>query len=197
MSDTTITVIGMIVAFITALITSFLAEPIKTHFQNKSRINSIKIALYKEMFNNYAAIMPLYERVKTHDFTSFSAKHFNISLQSVCYDQLVSSDLVSLSQFRDYVHIARLYIFSEQLKAALTESEHAERYIGEVLVFCEQYISFLGSNAFYEHWDNKYLKQIMGKNNFAKMIEQWDSMMQEKVKYSEQYNSDNEDAQSA
>ncbi len=37
MDNTTLTIIGMMAAFITASVTAFLAEPVKTYFENKNR----------------------------------------------------------------------------------------------------------------------------------------------------------------
>ena len=49
MDNTTLTILGMLAAFITA----FLAEPIKNSIENKNKLNKLKLAIYKELIMNY------------------------------------------------------------------------------------------------------------------------------------------------
>lgn len=52
MDETLKIIIGTLSGFIIA----FFAEPIKIYFQNKAKINYIRLAVYKEISHNYVVI---------------------------------------------------------------------------------------------------------------------------------------------
>jgi len=53
MDNTTLTILGMIAAFITASVTAFLAEPVKTYFAERAKLQNIRLSLYKEIAQNF------------------------------------------------------------------------------------------------------------------------------------------------
>ena len=92
MEQTTVTIIGMIAAFITASVTAFLAEPVKTFFQNRAKLKNLRIALYKEMVHNYNILKSFVLDDFSSEFPTgeYLARH---ALRTECYKNAVQNEL--------------------------------------------------------------------------------------------------------
>jgi hypothetical protein len=106
MSETTVTVIGMVVAFITASITTFFAEPIKDFFQTKAKIRVLRIALYKELVHNYFSLSNIDRNPSNITTAEFVARS---SLRNECYNHALQNELSVFYQLDEASVINSLY----------------------------------------------------------------------------------------
>jgi hypothetical protein len=82
------------------VVLGFFAEPIEIYFQNKSKINHLRVALYKEMVQNYFILFQgLYE------FRNNKAKNFfsigSPLLGSDCYQFVISQETALFYQLKE------------------------------------------------------------------------------------------------
>lgn len=87
MNETMTVLIGTISGFIIA----FLAEPVKTYFQNRAKLRNLRIALYKELLNNYYALTHFTVESLSDFFPpEYMARH---ELRTECYKQTLQNDI--------------------------------------------------------------------------------------------------------
>src|SRR3989304_291447 len=124
MSDTTVTIIGMIAAFLTAI----LAEPAKNYFQNMGKLHNLRIALYKEMVHNYNIL----RRFVLDDFGSefppgeYLARH---ALRTECYKNAIQNELSLFYQLDEANLINSLQ--GTLMGQIITLSSDLKDYLGE------------------------------------------------------------------
>lgn len=105
MDNTTLTILGMIAAFITASITSFLGEPIKSYFENKNKLNNLRIALYKELIINYHQLNIPNEE----DGKLLIDLIMQNGIRTECYRYAVENNLTLFYQLSESIVISELY----------------------------------------------------------------------------------------
>lgn len=49
----------VIIATLSGFIIAFFAEPVKSYFANRAKLNNLRIALYKELLYNYSTLKDL------------------------------------------------------------------------------------------------------------------------------------------
>ena len=111
MSDTTMTIIGMIAAFITASVTAFFAEPTKLYFQNRARLNNLRLALYKEMVYNFLWL-DFVERGnwdEQSDASVTSVIEIEGNTRRECYEQAITSQLDAFYQLKEAILFNDIY----------------------------------------------------------------------------------------
>jgi hypothetical protein len=105
MNDTTLTIIGMIVAFLTASITPIIAEAVKS----KTRLRNLETALYREMLYNFLTLrvldmqdIPLEERVALINNDGLRIECYKHALQNELslFYQLAESGTINILQGR-------------------------------------------------------------------------------------------------
>lgn len=105
MNETTLTIIGMIAAFLTASITPIFTELVK----NRHRLQNLEIALYKEMLYNFLALrtldmqdIPLDERVTfiNNDGLRIECYKHTLQYELSLFYQLPESNTINILQSR-------------------------------------------------------------------------------------------------
>lgn len=111
MDQTTITVLGMIAAFITASVTAFLAEPVKMYFQDRSSRKYLTLALYKELLHNYFLLEHVLDY--SEEDSGISRDTMNIlgefNLRTECYRQAVSDQLQMFYRLEEAAEFNEVY----------------------------------------------------------------------------------------
>ncbi len=174
MSDTALTIIGMIAAFITASVTSFLAEPVKNYVENRIKLRNLRIALYKELINNYYALTAFTVSNQSDFFTpEYVARH---ELRTECYKQTLQDELTLFYQLVEANMVNVLYGRTNQiinLKSDLT-NVFGKRGLKKAPAF---YIEFSNTfiymfvTAFYIHtFDTRVLKRLVKPEQYKEII---------------------------
>lgn len=97
MDNTTLTILGMLAAFITAFVTAFLAEPVKSYFENKNKLQNLRIALYKELILNYILVGDYVSRAEEVGelFIDLIIQH---GIRTECYKHAIQNELTLFYQ---------------------------------------------------------------------------------------------------
>lgn len=106
MDNTTVTIIGMIAAFMTAFITSFFAEPVKNYFQHKTKLHHLRMALYKELVSNYL-LLEVFDGKDT-DANTLSI-YAEIAIRNESYKHALEKNLTEFYELREAMAINSLY----------------------------------------------------------------------------------------
>ena len=112
MSDTALTVIGMIAAFVTASVTAFFAEPVKLYFQNRDKLKSLRTALYKETISNFVWLDFIDHGNWDRD-SDLSVKivvdQIEPNLRDDCYRQHIATQADTFYQLKEAILFGNLY----------------------------------------------------------------------------------------
>jgi methyltransferase-like protein len=177
MDDTKLTILGMIAAFITASITSFLAEPIKSYFENTNKINQVRKALYKELVDTH---MSLARHVfgKEIDNKNYVDLIIQGSIQTACFKHTIQNDVTLFYQLDESGIINILYsylsLMSNPLGLPKLEDGDTEdidkKYIQMFTTLSDAFIETFAVEAYSHRLDNKLLKKIMIQNDYDAMM---------------------------
>lgn len=129
MDNTVLTIIGMIAAFITASVTAFLAEPVKSYFVEKTKLQNIRLSLYKEIAQNSFFLNSL---VKAYDDENIDLvldwMMFENWVSTKCYDGIVKQSVDDYYRLDDVIFIDTIY---KWIKMLIIKSERSEEIFGE------------------------------------------------------------------
>jgi hypothetical protein len=85
--ETSVTVVGMLAAFLVAV----FAEPIKNRWENKSKLENLRLALYKELIQNYFLLS--HHRID-HDNDAFTPAYVALhGLRTECYEHVLQNEI--------------------------------------------------------------------------------------------------------
>jgi len=155
MSDTTLTIIGMIVAFLTASITPIIVEALK----NRTRLQNLETALYREMLYNFLFLnvfdmqeTPLGERASFINSDGLRVECYNHALQNELplFYSLAESGTINLLQgnIKQMIALATdIKSFSEDEKIQTRLQELAHRSSGFQNLFAKANFNGTLNNA--------------------------------------------------
>ncbi len=115
MDETTVTIIGMIAAFITASVTAFFAEPVKNYIQHRTKLHKLRMALYKEIVSNYVFLSRFYDdRPKLVESEPVVAPDIvvavtGLTVRTECYKSALESYLIEFYELSETSAINSLY----------------------------------------------------------------------------------------
>lgn len=81
----------VIIATLSGFIIAFFAEPVKNYFENRAKLNNLRIALYKELLNNYKNVAMVI-RGKDIAFKS-RVKVLRNALRTECYKHALENEV--------------------------------------------------------------------------------------------------------
>jgi hypothetical protein len=187
MSDTAIAIIGVVAGFITA----FFAEPVKIYFQNKARLNTLRLSLYRELWHNYALLNTLLDylyrfgfefpddaessearerTLKVDDMIKTKANHYVLDWEGTrtdCYEQAVKNDLYLLYQLSEVSAIRRLY-YSVNAPARHSKGEPIDWK--DAIPFHKNYSDSFSSYVFTGVLSKKILGKIVPKKEYKELL---------------------------
>jgi hypothetical protein len=165
MSEIAVTIIGMIAAFITASITTFLAEPAKTYFQNRANVHNLRIALYKELFINYTGLRTL---VDDADFEKYEAmiKH---AIRREGYTYSLQNDISLFYQLEEAHEINVLNMMIGYALALLNDEDGTPEY--DLKTACREYVESFEYYVADKRFDEKLLKTLMSESKYMEIVE--------------------------
>jgi len=93
---------SVLIALVSALsgfIVAFLAEPVKTYFQNRAKLMNLRIALYKELAINYIVL----DKLAPDDASQFKwgGNNPSYALRTECYKHALESEYSTFYQMKD------------------------------------------------------------------------------------------------
>jgi hypothetical protein len=101
----------ILVATLSGFVIAFFAEPMKIYFQNRNKIQNLRIALYKEIYHNYMGLKTHAEIVtKQIDQLENMMVFANYFYRTECYKQAITQELTSFYQLKEATMINALYI---------------------------------------------------------------------------------------
>jgi len=178
MDNTTliVTIIGMIAAFLTA---SF-AESIKNYFQNKAKLQNLRIALYKEIIFNYTCLLKSDLTPDLSDRIRPSAIQRIVNIE--CYKQAMQNELIFFYQLSESDRISTLdgVIINTLLLVPFSESTTEYTKISYE-AFYSLALSFMENVAkdFYSGMlDKKTLGRIVSPNEYETMMKKGKKLLE-------------------
>src|SRR3989304_907108 len=93
MDETTKVLIGTLSGFLIA----FFAEPVKIYFQNKTKLKNLKLALYKELLDNYWTLRDM-KGVNEKELVKFMHE-FGIRME--CYKNAIQNEVSLFYQLKE------------------------------------------------------------------------------------------------
>jgi hypothetical protein len=165
-----VTVIGMLLAFIAA----FFAEPVKRFFDNKSKIQQLRKALYKELLHNYTKL-----RIFSEDTGYLNKEYIELIntniLSTECYKQIKQNDSVLFFQLPESIVIDAQYSCLSWLNpynAIEKKSADKEKtYINTFLHFANTFLSGLIESFYLGELRKEVLKEITTPKQYQMIME--------------------------
>ncbi len=97
----------VIIATISGFIIAFFAEPVKSYFQNKTKLRNLKVALYKELIYDYFALINF--SVETDADFLIPGYIAPYNLRTECYKQTLENELPLFYQLKEASLMNALY----------------------------------------------------------------------------------------
>lgn len=166
MSDSTLTIIGMIVAFLTASITPIIAEAVK----NRTRLQNLEMALYREMLYNFLALrvldmqdVPLDERIVLINNDGLRVECYKHALQNELslFYQLAESGTINILQGR----IKQIIALATDIKS-LSDEEKIQRHLKELVRNSSIFQTIFASANFDGTLNNALIRSITSTREF-------------------------------
>jgi hypothetical protein len=101
MDNTTLTILGMIAAFLTASITPILTESVKNRSQHKNRLHSLRVALYKEIWNNVRVLTAITSNKPDEAKPQIVENLQNHALRIECYKQVLQNEVTLFYELKE------------------------------------------------------------------------------------------------
>jgi phage FluMu protein gp41 len=155
----------VIIATLSGFIIAFFAEPVKNYFQNKANLHNLRIALYKEMLNNYFVL----EVVTEHDVVSNDMRRFLANLiRTECYKHCIQNEITLFYQLEEANRINVLYnALSEKiiLKSNIPDIS-ASDFLKGCQLFCDIYTQTFDKGTF----SGKIIRELVSKNQYQEIM---------------------------
>jgi hypothetical protein len=98
--------IKVIIATLSGFIIAFFAEPVKTYFQNRLKLQNLRLALYKEMLDNYMTLNSYTSnQIAITTQRDFIARHM---IRTECYRHALQHEVALFYQLDEAIRINRL-----------------------------------------------------------------------------------------
>jgi hypothetical protein len=166
MSETTVTVIGMIVAFLTA----FLAEPVKSYFQNRAKLHNLRNALYKELIYNYVALSQYIEQQRAGRGVDYGELTQHL-IRTECYKNALQNEL---SLFYQLDEANRINLFHGSLTriiaSASSEIEDSTLSHFAVSLACNGFLKLFESGIYKGSIDKNTVRQLLSKTAYQEIM---------------------------
>ena len=182
MDEATKVLIGTFSGFIVA----FLAEPVKIYFQNRAKINNLRLAIYKELLYNFLLCKNIESKKGIKEPPSKGnlsgiVSLVNTSIRNECYKDAVTNNIHLFYKLDEVLSVHSLYgTLSEIPEAARRELPSVKGHekepaylklrIGMISesagVFCNRYISGFKKG----YLDKSLLKKIATPDDYKEIV---------------------------
>ena len=165
-----------IIATLSGFIIAFLAEPVKTYFQNRAKLRNLRIALYKELINNYFALTHYTAQDDFGFFTAeYTARH---SLRTECYKQALQNDLSSFYELVEanainvlYAHISMIMNVTSDL-TSIFGKRGVKKATPPIYTEFSNTFRWMFVTSFYSRtFDGKTLKRLVSPKQYREIME--------------------------
>jgi hypothetical protein len=100
----------VIIATISGFVIAFFAEPVKTWFQDRAKVNELRLALYNEILMNYEFLDNILNKIPSKDEISnlptFTVNYF---VQIDCYKYAISQEIKTFYRLRESAYVSGVY----------------------------------------------------------------------------------------
>jgi hypothetical protein len=165
----------VIVATLSGFIIAFSAEPIKIYFQDRSKKQNLRVALYKEIYHNYCLAktyievydeeVPIEKKRDIHlgNLVAFSRYLY----RTECYKQAISQDLSYFYQLKEATMINALYIDLTVILEMPKTNDGRDMDVSDWLV---DFLNIVNSEVEFGSFDKSLMAKIADKKIFAEML---------------------------
>src|SRR5215216_6605487 len=91
-------------ATISGFVIAFFAEPVKIYFQNRAKLNDLRVALYKKLLANYVSLYFLIQD-KSPLSGSKKANYYRMPLRRECYEHALENEISLFYRLNESSHI--------------------------------------------------------------------------------------------
>jgi hypothetical protein len=177
MDNTTLTIIGMIAAFLTASITPILTEAVKNDFQHRTKLQNLRIALYKEMYNNYSMMRGIDVSNDAIDMaitTISNLRQHAVRLE--CYEHTLQNEMTLFYELKESQIINGLQGFLMGMIFSLPDLELAskdslKKAVSNFVKYSATYRDGYTYGFYKNNFDRKILKSIVDSKQYQAIIE--------------------------
>jgi|GEM_PF-2484809 len=166
--DQTLETLKIIIATVSGFIFAFFAEPVKIYFQNRNKIQNLRLALYKEIYHNYMLLRDYVQRAGHNE--DFQAENLLLFLPKLCrtecYKQAMIQDPSFFYQLKEATMINTLYIDL----AVIVEQPTLKDGSGiNIIDWVASYLDTVNGEIEFGSFDKKLMSKIATKNVFDEM----------------------------
>jgi hypothetical protein len=174
MDETRLTIIGMIAAFITASVTPILTESVKNYYQHKHRLQSLRIALYKEMYNNYFILRDFdVSKQDVNSAISFIVNLRQHGIRQECYKHALQNELPLFYELTESQLINALQGLMIGVTFSLPDLELATKEsLEEAVANFSKYSATYKEGYSYAYYKNNFDRKILKSFVESKRYEQ-------------------------
>jgi len=163
-----VTIIGMIAAFITASVTPLITESVKNFLQHRTKLQQLKLALYKEMLHNFQ-LLRLYENATEESEIHLGIEVIQPNIRTECYKQTLERELILFYQLNEANFINLLYSRLTPIISIVNRGEFAESPM-MLPLRCKHYVSASSSYFYRDLLDKKLASNLMSQRDFQNLL---------------------------
>jgi hypothetical protein len=169
-----------LIATISGFIIAFLAEPVKTYFQNRAKLKNLRIALYKEILYNYSSL-------KTLDLTLSSAPFINymgeFALRTECYKNAIQNEVSLFYQLEETNAINTLHNgylnLMKDMRRGYGEQATDELIIEKFVELSNSYRERVAVEFYRGNLDKKVLKRLVNPNHYQNWMKKGEELQKQ------------------
>ena len=170
MDETTKILIGTISGFIVA----FFAEPVKSFFQNRSKMYSLRMALYNEILNNHLYLNAIYndpsDNVMQESDPKISELMQSNLIRTNCYEYATSQETFLFYNLKEAAIVNGLYgliSMSQHYLESTKARQKRKRYLSSMSkIYTNQLIDAINMKLL----DKKILLAVAGKKRINDLL---------------------------
>lgn len=155
----------IIISTLSGFTIAFLAEPVKTFFQNKYKLSNLRNALYKELMQNRSILeLVAKKEIGTEDFKNIA----QFLLINNCYKYVINQEITFFYQLKE----ARLFNSAYKTLDKLIDFdvENIESRWDFVIELAKAYLGIIQDGLDYKTLDIKLLEDVTLKEEFLNLV---------------------------
>ena len=157
--------IKILIGTLSGFIIAFLAEPVKTFFQNRYKLSNLRIALYKESMQNRSILELLVTKeIGKEDFINIA----QFLLLNNCYKYVLEQEITFFYQLKE----ARLFnsAYKTLDKLINLTTEDIESRWDFVMELAKAYLGVIQDGLDYKTLDKRLLEKVTSKKEVLNIL---------------------------
>ena len=165
MNDTVVAILGVVAGFIAA----FFAEPVKSWFAEKAKLQNIRLSLYKEIAQNLFFLNSLINSLNDGDTSDiFDWLVLENWISNKCYNSIIENSVDEFYRLDEVIYIDAAY---KWINLLLQTSGNSEEVFGDrVSNYTYNYIDFVSVGMKQGMLNGKVMLRAVGKKRMNELL---------------------------